>query len=949
MGVTERTFYPALLRIISEKGGSGVAEVQYDSVPDIEFSFLGRRWLLSVKIGESPNLMKDAFVQYLRHKEESGMEYGLLLVLPESMRKTKATEEAVTAAVRHATVGILVDAGPVKDEYRDRTFADILDLLRLEVAPLVEQGIPKHYPLPLVVSFLRAQVLDVMSGLSLGEEAILRIVTDRKLLSDLGSLSKQEVEDVAKFLAAYIVLSQVLFLRLFAAVHPSILPGRAPITRTRLRQAFKKVLNINYRPIFELDVLNAVGEDYLRDTFDLIWGLEVERVRHELPGRIFHELMPPRIRKLLAAFYTRPQAAEMLARLTVKDSDAAVFDPASGSGTILVSAYRAKHRLYERERKPGNPHKKFCEEDIFAADIMPFAVHLTSANLAAMDVAETIDRTQVIQGDSIELVAGIAYKGSLQLSLFGAPRKARTTAGEEYDVTLDTVDAILMNPPFTKVERGIQDYVNMTRFKQLAGGEVGLWGHFVFLANQFLREGGLYGAVLPINILRGRESARVRAFLFREWTVQYVLKATLNYGFSEWAEYRDILLVARKERPSPEHRVRFVLVKKDLTALSEDDIAAICDNVERESFLRSKELDVDNHPLHDLDERFMNLMWFCGVSDLAHRDILVKLFEMVKPKLGRFPEGYFREGYRPVPQGVSDFLFATRATDPSRVEYAFLRFTKETAREVKAATELGTEYLLEKDALTKSLRTPVGLRTMDISGSLDYIAHEPYSELKRVKRAGGFNTILPSQFWSQLQTELRAVSTGIVTMNRINPYSPNTHLIAFVSQGPLSPSNQLNVVMEPNLERAKALCVLVNSWPFFCQFFLLKEESTGRFMHIRFYDLYEMVLYPPDDLVKSLARLFDKYRDLPFPSLREQFDARFDDRYDEFYNASATRSVQTRLWSVLNKPIDPWPPRVRFDLEVGKALGAELGTDDLLSLYATIVKEMIITRGLKKD
>lgn len=35
MGVTERTLYPALLKVISEKGGSGVTEVQYNSVPDI--------------------------------------------------------------------------------------------------------------------------------------------------------------------------------------------------------------------------------------------------------------------------------------------------------------------------------------------------------------------------------------------------------------------------------------------------------------------------------------------------------------------------------------------------------------------------------------------------------------------------------------------------------------------------------------------------------------------------------------------------------------------------------------------------------------------------------------------------------------------------------------------------------------------------------------------------
>ena len=122
---------------------------------------------------------------------------------------------------------------------------------------------------------------------------------------------------------------------------------------------------------------------------------------------------------------------------------------------------------------------------------------------------------------------------------------------------------------------------------------------------------------------------------------------------------------------------------------------------------------------------------------------------------------------------------------------------------------------------------------MELSDSLDYIAHEPYKELRRVKSASGVKGTFASGFWSGLQAELDVVRTRVVTMNRINPYSPNTHLVAYVSKDPFSPSNQLNVVREPDLDRAKAFCVLVNSWAFFCQFFLLKEESTGRYMHIR--------------------------------------------------------------------------------------------------------------------
>ncbi len=495
--VTERTFYPALLKLIADKGGAGVQEVEFNSVPDILFNFLDRRWILSVKLGESPGIVKDAFVQYLRHKEESGLEHGLLLLLPESLRTTQPTESDVYAAVIASRVAVLIDAGPYKDEVRDRAFSQVLDLLKTEFGPLIARGVAKHYPLALVIDLLRTQVIEVMDQLSLREEAILKIVTDRKLLTDLGRLSKKEADEVARFLAAYIIISQILFLRLLAVVRRDVLGGSGPMTRTRLRQAFNRVLNINYRPIYELDVLDAVGDKYIRDTFDLIWGLEVERVRYELPGRVFHDLMPSKIRKLLAAFYTRPQAAALLARLTVTHSTDSVFDPASGSGTILVAAYREKLRLHEAEGRGGSPHKRFCEDEIFGGDIMPFAVHLTSANLAAMNPAETIGQTQIIQDDSLDLFPGTTYKGSLQLRLFPAAKKAKKASGEEYSVKLGKVDVVVMNPPFTKVERGIKKYVDMNRFKEVAGGEVGLWGHFIFLADEFLEEGGVYGAVLP--------------------------------------------------------------------------------------------------------------------------------------------------------------------------------------------------------------------------------------------------------------------------------------------------------------------------------------------------------------------------------------------------------------------------------------------------------------------
>ncbi|HEC91862.1 MAG TPA: SAM-dependent DNA methyltransferase, partial [Candidatus Atribacteria bacterium] len=745
---------------------------------------------------------------------------------PEKSRSVPPLEEELFKAIRNNSCTCLIDTPDVKDEFRGITFPQVLLRIKNEIIPRLQRKEQKSFPLDTVIALLQQHVSELMQKIRLSDEEIFGIITDKELLLDIGKIPKMKTDDTAKFLAAYIILSQILFLRLFSRTRRDILPrldGR--VTRHWLRSAFKRIWDINYRPIFSVDVLDTIPEDYVRDTFDLIWGLEVERVRYELPGRIFHELMPKDIRKLLAAFYTRPQAADLLARLTIKNSGDTVFDPACGSGTILVSAYRRKLELFKEEQLPGNPHKRFSEEELFGSDIMPFAVHLTCANLASMDTSTTIERTQIIQGDSLKLSSDETYRGGIQTTLFPTKKEGYTSEGKRYDVKLGKVDVVLMNPPFTKVERGIRRYIEMEQYGKICGNEVGLWGHFIALADVFLKDNGVFGGVIPISILRGRESKKIREFVFTNWTPLYIIKSTFNYGFSEWSEYRDILLIAQKRKPSKGHKVKFVLIKKNLKRLSREDISHIADQIEIKDSLRSEELDIESFPIEELKEKFINLMWFCGVSDFKHRDMLVQFINKFSDRLTK-PPRYFREGYRPVPKGVSSFMFFTRNINPSRTKQAFLFFDNENKDYIKAKSILDVEYKIEKTALTPTLRTGVGIKTMDLKNKLDYIAVTPFKDFRRILRASGFKkpkNFLWAKFWKNVAKELEEVKTKIVTLHRINPYSPNTNLISFFSEIPFSPSNVLNVVKEDDKQTAKAFCVLLNSALFLSQFFLLKE------------------------------------------------------------------------------------------------------------------------------
>ena len=261
--VKERSVYPPLMRIIGEEGGLGVSEITFNSVPDIVFDLLGRQWLLSVKIGESSRVLREAFIQYQRHKDESRLNHGITLFLPESVRSTHPTPEDVLRVIRTSPVTCIIDTPDVKDERRDMPFRSVLRDLTTETARLLRQGQKKAYPIGLVVNLLQQHVQHLMDEITLSEDSMLEIFANRDLLSNIGHVDPRQSEDVARFLAAYIVLSQILFLRLLHSSNQDFLPLRILPTHSGLRDAFARILEINYRPIFSIDVLNVVSEEYL--------------------------------------------------------------------------------------------------------------------------------------------------------------------------------------------------------------------------------------------------------------------------------------------------------------------------------------------------------------------------------------------------------------------------------------------------------------------------------------------------------------------------------------------------------------------------------------------------------------------------------------------------------------------------------------------------------------
>jgi hypothetical protein len=160
--VTERTFYPALIDSIRERGGRGVSEISFNSEPDIIFDLLNRKWLRSVKIGEDVTTLKSAFIQYHCHKDESGLHYGMILSLPQSVRTTAPDQDSISKTVASSQVTCLTDTPALKQEYRSVTFPHILAQLYGDIGAKLEQRLEQGYPMQLVIALLQQHVSDLM-------------------------------------------------------------------------------------------------------------------------------------------------------------------------------------------------------------------------------------------------------------------------------------------------------------------------------------------------------------------------------------------------------------------------------------------------------------------------------------------------------------------------------------------------------------------------------------------------------------------------------------------------------------------------------------------------------------------------------------------------------------------------------------------------------------------
>lgn len=362
------------------------------------------------------------------------------------------------------------------------------------------------------------------------------------------------------------------------------------ISQEKMVDAWKRVLKVNYAPIFSdaVDILTFLPADTasdiistIKETVSTVISLKIAK-SGDVYGQLYQDMIIDR--KKIASFYTLPEAAALLTGLVMPSSMNAIWsdinkiknlriaDFTCGTGMLLTHAYH--HMRHSSKSDLTKHHKHIMENVFYGYDIMPTATHLTVSNLAGM-VPDTVFDMSNIYTMPIGIHDGVTYLGSLDL----IKERARFTfagirhgGSQSKEITITTVgehscDYIIMNPPYSGATKHESDRTEpitqfaifginedeqkeMSKLKKklflntVSHGNAGPPTDFMAIADKKIKFGtGVIGFILPSTMQSGSSWQKMRKLL-----AEYYGDITIVLGvpLSADTSINEIILTARK-------------------------------------------------------------------------------------------------------------------------------------------------------------------------------------------------------------------------------------------------------------------------------------------------------------------------------------------------------------------------------------------------------------------
>nr|QEE16829.1 N-6 DNA Methylase [Candidatus Prometheoarchaeum syntrophicum] len=418
-------------------------------------------------------------------------------------------------------------------------------------------------------------------------EKHLRLNDEQEKIAKKKELTEQELKDRYSFFqrtAAYIAITQLLFyivLRMYRIENGLKIPRLRPLsTSNGIPSQIQEIIedipnnNLNFTSIFgkSREVFSYLEDDASDVLQKIIFDLEGISskyvIENDLIGQIFQRLMPFETRKKFAAYYTRNEAAELLCRLAINDKGSKIYDPACGSGTLLVKAYHRKKELKLKQ------HKKLLD-DIRGSDISDIAAMMTTVNLAIQNPSKWTNKVYIYPHDVFSLVSGIERF----FPIVKITANERKLVKPVYKKLNHSIDVLIANPPFTRGSRLTPNYrkklLNLDVVKnnnlKLNFSSINLYAFFILILPQFVKkENGILAFILPVGAINTVNMVDVwKTILENEFGIKYLIEASdLDESFSD-SDDHEIIIILQKNYDKCARFIKLfgILSKKDINGL----------------------------------------------------------------------------------------------------------------------------------------------------------------------------------------------------------------------------------------------------------------------------------------------------------------------------------------------------------------------------------------------
>lgn len=308
--------------------------------------------------------------------------------------------------------------------------------------------------------------------------------------------------------------------------------------------AFKEILNVDYRAIFEHNLFDKIefDENVIKQIINQLSQYNFKEINSDILGKIYEHHIDEKEKKELGQFYTPKKVIDYILNKVGITTKKKILDPACGSGGFLINAYDLLKKQYKkRGLSESSAHDKILRENLFGMDINPFAVQLTAMNLALKNLEQKTNNLNIITNDS--LLFGLNRWQPIEHKDLDNNHKERFIEG----TIPNKVDIIVGNPPYVRIENirkeKIKAYQNSLK---TAKDRFDLFSLFIEVGIRFLNDKGKLGFIVSNTLLTNDVLFPIREYILKNCIIEEIVD--LGSGVFEEANVNTIIIILKKEK-----------------------------------------------------------------------------------------------------------------------------------------------------------------------------------------------------------------------------------------------------------------------------------------------------------------------------------------------------------------------------------------------------------------